>query len=127
MTPLMEFTEIAEEWGPFFRSRARIALAVRNGLGEWHLFYGLTYFSPEMPQQYVPLDLETKSICAIRQVTALQPDSTPSLLFTKPSEIPAPLPSRKVSPHSHPTPAAYISISRGCTSLHGPDQSECPR
>lgn len=72
MSPLMEFTQLADDWAPYYRVRVRIGLAVRDQSGNWQLLFALTYFSPERPLEYVPLDLETKSIRAIRQVTALQ-------------------------------------------------------
>ena len=73
-----EFSDIARKWGRYMRCVTRTALAVRAHDGSWLLQYGFMAFSPdEIPTS--PLSVETKSILAIRETTALGDDGSAAI------------------------------------------------
>ncbi len=73
-----EFSEIARKWGRYMRYVARTALAVRAQDGSWLQQYGFMAFSQdEIPTS--ALSVETKSILAIRETTALGEDGSAAI------------------------------------------------
>ena len=65
-----EFADIARRWGGFMLHVVRSALAIRTQDGTWALQFGFIAFSAEeIPA--AALSVETKSILAVREATAL--------------------------------------------------------
>ena len=58
---LAAFGRQAQSWSPFFATRARIALALREDDG-WHLWYSYTAFLPEVPTTFEKLDVRTDTV-----------------------------------------------------------------
>ena len=68
---LDEFRSLASSWAPFFRTQLRVALALKDSSG-WHLCYAFTFFLPAAQATAASaLDIETKSIRAVRKIVTL--------------------------------------------------------
>jgi hypothetical protein len=67
---LEDFGTLARRWKPFFMMRTRVALAMREDDG-WHLWYSYTAFLSELPANHEPLNVETRSVRAFRELMPL--------------------------------------------------------
>jgi hypothetical protein len=75
MTDYYEFRDLAKQWMPFFRTRFRVAIAIRDREGVLRLCYAFTTFGSQHAPNLLDVYVETKSIRAVRLMDRLDSDT----------------------------------------------------
>lgn len=78
---LKAFVLQARAWQPYLKARVRIGLAVFAD-GAWSLWYSYTAFLPRLPDSVDSFTVETDSIRAFRDVTALNDENAVTTAIT---------------------------------------------
>lgn len=76
---MQEFFDVAKKWARTFKAVHCNALSIRNG-NEWWLRYATVFFRTEIPPTYMPLNLETKNVRAIRLMWELEEEESARLI-----------------------------------------------
>jgi hypothetical protein len=77
----------AQSWSPFFVTRVRIALALRED-DRWRLWYSHTAFLPDALAQQERLDVRTETVLAFREVLAMDDAATSGRIIAELLENP---------------------------------------